>query len=56
MAAWLPTAITVGSALAAALYPQAQSYIVSHPSQAVLIAGLWAVLKGLMASPLSANK
>ena len=51
MGPWVPTAITVGLALLSALEPTINSYVAAHPQQAVLLAGVWAILKGLMKSP-----
>jgi hypothetical protein len=49
---WIPTIVTVVLGLVGAFNPQVQSLVVNHPSSAAVFAAIYAVVKGLAASPL----
>ena len=51
MTKWIPIAVTILLALVGALTPQINAYVAAHPAAAMVIAGVYAVLKGLMPSP-----
>lgn len=48
---WIPTIVTVILALAGALTPQISAFVTAHPEAATILAGVYAVIKGLMPSP-----
>lgn len=49
---WLPTALTVVLGVIATLTPQIQGALSAHPGAAAGIAAAYAIIKGLMPSPL----
>jgi hypothetical protein len=48
---WIPVLITVGGTIISMLTPAIQHFWSTHPETTVLIAGIWAVVKGLLPSP-----
>lgn len=50
---WIPTLITIVLGAAAASTPQAQSYLAAHPTVSALVAAAYAILKGLLPSPVA---
>jgi hypothetical protein len=56
MKKWIPTFLTLGLTAAGAFTPQIQHYIANHPTAGLLVAGLWAVLKGVLPSPLDGSQ
>lgn len=51
--AWLPIMITIGTAVAAAVTPQANAFWGAHPTATIIFAGVWGVVKGLLPSPIT---
>lgn len=49
---WIPILITIGTAVVAAVTPNIQHFWSAHPTVTVVLAGVWAVIKGLLPSPL----
>ena len=52
---WIPTVVTVVLGLAGAFTPQIESLVSSHPASAVIFAAVYAVVKGLLNTPLGKN-
>lgn len=53
MVKWLPTVVTVVLGLAAMFTAPVQAFLVAHPQAAALLAAVYAIVKGLMPSPVS---
>lgn len=51
-AAWGPTALTIGLGALATLTPEIQQAVSQHPNVALGLGTLYAILKGIMPSPL----
>lgn len=49
----IPSLVTLGLTVIALFDPQIQDYVVGHPQVAAGLAGLYALLKGLMPSPVT---
>jgi len=52
MKKWIPTIVTLVAMLVGALTPQIQEALKHHPEAALLIGGIYAILKGLAPSPI----
>jgi len=50
---WVPTIITVIVTVLGAFTPDIQAYVAHHPEAGVLVAGLYAFIKGLTPSPVA---
>ncbi len=53
MKRWIPLFVTIATATATALAPQAQTAIGQHPKLAIALTGIWAMLNLLHPSPLN---
>ncbi len=51
LAKWVPTAVTVLTIIGSQFSPAITTYIQHHPQAALVYAGLWAIFKNLMPSP-----
>lgn len=49
---WIPTIVTVVLGLAGAFTPQIQGLVSAHPATATVFAAIYAVVKGLLNTPL----
>jgi hypothetical protein len=56
MKKWLPILLTVAGTLVTALSPAVQGFWGHHPEVASGVIGGWAVVKGLLPSPLQGDK
>lgn len=57
MVAWIPSFVTLALTIAGLFNAPIQSFISSHPTAGIAIGGIYAVLKGLLPSPVqSASK
>ena len=52
---WLPILITIAGTVIAALTPAVQDFWSKHPETTTVIAGVWALIKGLLPSPVVQN-
>lgn len=50
---WIPSVITCAASLAAIYHDPLTKWIGSHPQAAVVVAGIYALAKGLAPSPLT---
>jgi hypothetical protein len=53
---WLPSILTVLTALATAFSGTLQGYVSHHPAVAIVLAGVWAVVNHLFPSPAAPPK
>ena len=53
MKKWIPTIVTLVLTIAGMLTPQIQAALAHHPEYAMLVAGVYAILKGLAPSPVA---
>lgn len=51
---WWPTIVTIGGTLIGILTPSIQGYIAKHPELMTIVAGIYAMFKGFMPSPVTA--
>lgn len=56
MKRWLPLFVTIITATATALAPQAQALIQQHPTATTILTGIWAAANLLHPSPINGNK
>lgn len=55
MTKWLPTLVTLVLGLLGAFEPSIQAYVSAHPQSAVVLGAIYALIKGLAASPVFNN-
>lgn len=53
---WFPTLLTIGLTAITAFVPGAQHFWSNHPEASALVAGVYAVAKGLLPSPVVPDK
>jgi hypothetical protein len=51
---WIPIFVTIAGTVVGAVTPAVERYWSSHPTTTIVIAGVWAILKGLFPSPITA--
>lgn len=52
---WLPSVITLCVTAVGLFQPDLQSYVGTHPQVAVAVGGIYAIVKGLLPSPVSSK-
>lgn len=53
MTKWLPTIVTLIVTLIGVFTPQVEAFVSAHPAVAALLAGVYAIVKGLLPSPVT---
>lgn len=53
MKKWIPTVVTAVLAAIGVLTPQIQALLAAHPSVGILLGAVYAVVKGLLPSPIA---
>lgn len=48
---WIPIIVTIAGTVIGALTPAIQAFIIKHPEAMTIVAGVYAILKNLLPSP-----
>lgn len=56
MVKFIPSFVTLALTAASLFAPQIQAFVTAHPSAAAGLAGVYALIKGLLPSPIPASK